>query len=213
MAAPDPKEQQIKTLRYVALGDSYTIGEGVPPAERWPNRLAAHLRRDGVPADVVDNPSVTGFTTQDVIDREIPVLRRARADLATLQIGVNDWVQGVSGEDFRSNLGKLLDEIPRHLSEPGRLVVVTIPDFASTPAGSLFTGGRDGTAGIERFNSIIREEAERRKIPVADIFATSKRVRVDPELLSADALHPSGKQYELWEAVIFPVVRRAIGAR
>jgi lysophospholipase L1-like esterase len=198
-----------KTIRYVALGDSYTIGEGVERPERWPERLAAHARRDGVALDVVANPAVTGYTTRDVLEREIPALRAARADFATLQIGVNDWVQGASGREFRASLAALLDEIPRHLTDRRAFAVVTIPDFASTPAGVLFTGGRDATAGIRRFNAIITEEGRRRGILVADVFAVSRRARTDPELVGRDGLHPSPKQYAAWEAAIYPVIRKA----
>lgn len=194
----------------MALGDSYTIGEGVRRSDRWPEQLAARLRRGGAPLRVVANPSVTGYTTHDVIERELPVLRRERPDVATLQIGVNDWVQGVSPRRFRANVATLLDEIPRALGDRRRFVVVTIPDFASTPSGVLYTAGRDGTAGIEGFNAILEGEARRRAIPVADIFAVSKRVRDDPSLVARDGLHPSAKQYAQWEAVIAPVVRRAL---
>jgi acyl-CoA thioesterase I len=197
-------------VRYVALGDSYTIGEGVDPGERWPDRLVAHLRDDGLRAELVANPSVTGYTTRDVLEREVPVLADARADLATLQIGVNDWVQGADARQFRANFAVLLDEIAGHLSDPRALVVVTIPDLASTPAGTLYTGGRDGSAGIRAFNSIIRAEASMRGIPVADVFRSSRRVRVEPDLVSADGLHPSAKQYAEWERVVYPVVRRVL---
>jgi lysophospholipase L1-like esterase len=199
-----------KTVRYVALGDSYTIGEGVDRAERWPERLAAHARRDGVRVEVVANPAVTGYTTKDVLAREIPALRAARADFATLQIGVNDWVRGASAGEFRANLAALLDEIPRHLTDRRAFAVVTIPDFASAPAGVLFTGGRNATAGIRGFNAIIAEESRRRGIPVADVFAISRRARTDPELVGRDGLHPSPEQYEAWEAAIYPVVREVL---
>ena len=208
---PAPPREPATAIRYVALGDSYTIGEGVAARERWPDRLAARLTREGVAARVVANPARTGDTTEDVLTRQLPVLDGADAGLATLQIGVNDWVQGVSADRFRANVTKLLDAIPRRLGDRRRFAVVTIPDFASTPAGSLFTGGRNGTAGIARFNSILEAEARRRGIPVADVFPVSRRVRVDPALLAADALHPSGKQYAAWEALIYPVVRERLG--
>ena len=194
-------------LRYVALGDSYTIGEGVARKDRWPDQLAADLRRDGIRVAVVANPAVSGYTTADVLRVELPVLRRARADFATLQIGVNDWVSGVSEARFRENLGRLLDEIPRSLARARRLLVVTIPDFASTPSGALFSGGRDATAGIRRFNAVIRAEAARRTIPVADVFEASRRVRVDPGLVAEDGLHPSRRQYAAWVRLIRPAAR------
>lgn len=194
-------------LRYVALGDSYTIGEGVAARDRWPNRLVRDL---GGRIELVANPSVTGYTTQDVLTRELPVLERSNADLVTLQIGVNDYVRGASPDGFRANVTELLDRIP---TERAPLVVVTIPDFASTPSGVQYTQGRNGTAGIARFNAILTDEAKRRGIPVADVFDVSKDVRGDPSLVAADGLHPSAKQYAAWEKLIRPVVERVVEGR
>ena len=77
-------------IRYVALGDSYTIGEGASLDESWPALLTRHLRNEGIDVDLVANPSVTGWTTQDLIERELPVFRKAKPNFATLLIGVND---------------------------------------------------------------------------------------------------------------------------
>ena len=208
--ASKPAGGDPRTIRYVPLGDSYTIGEGVGRPDRWPEQLAAQLRRDGVPVRVVLNPAVSGYTSRDVLDRELPALARARADLVTLQIGVNDWVRGVGAGQYRANVAALLDAIVRQVGDPGRVVAVTSPDFATTPAGVTYTNGRDGTAGIEGFNRILADEARRRRIAVADVFTLSKRVRIDPDLVASDGLHPSAKQYAEWVTRIRPVVRRAL---
>jgi len=83
-------------IRYVPIGDSYSIGEGASPNESWPALLAQHLSEKGVHVDLVANPSRTGWTTQQAIDRELPIFRQMQPNFATLQIGVNDWVQGVN---------------------------------------------------------------------------------------------------------------------
>src|ERR1700741_3731165 len=87
-------------IRYVAIGDSYSIGEGASPDESWPALLTCHLRDRGLDIQLGTNPSVTGWTTQDAIDRELPVFVRAKPNFASLLIGVNDWVQGVDQAEF-----------------------------------------------------------------------------------------------------------------
>src|SRR6266705_1287050 len=88
-------------IRYVAIGDSYSIGEGASPNDSWPALLTRHLNDKGLHVDLVANPSRTGWTTQQAIDRELPVFVAAKPNFATLQIGVNDWVQGVDENSFR----------------------------------------------------------------------------------------------------------------
>src|SRR5438876_11145114 len=93
--------QEKSRIRYVAIGDSYTIGEGASPNESWPAVLTRHLNEKGLRVELVANPSVTGWTTQQAIERELPVFLKANPNFATLQIGVNDWVQDVDEETFR----------------------------------------------------------------------------------------------------------------
>ncbi len=197
--------------RYVALGDSYTIGEGVESEERWPNRLVTYLRDAGVDIDLVANPSVTGWTTADVLEKELPVLRESNATFVTLLIGVNDWVQGVDADVFRERLGQIIGEVQQELPSPDRLLFVTIPDFSVTPEGGKYSRGRDITAGIASFNVIIVEEAGKRGVAVADIFELSQEL-VGPEWVATDGLHPSGKTYERWLERIGPPARQVLRA-
>lgn len=197
-------------IRYAALGDSYTIGEGVKEAERWPNLMVTHLIENGVEIQIVANPSVTGWTTKDLIDKELSVYRDAKPHFATLLIGANDWVQGVSKDEFRENLVYIMDEMLKELASNKQLVVVTIPDFGSTPEGPKYSNGRDITAGLAEFNVIIHEEAAARKLAVADIFALSQGMKDNAELVGSDGLHPSAKEYALWEEIILPIVKRQL---
>src|SRR6266699_5408790 len=98
-------------IRYVAIGDSYSIGEGASPNESWPALLTRHLNDNGLHVDLVANPSRTGWTTQQAIDRELPIFVESKPDFATLQIGVNDWVQGIDAETFRKNFTYLVDQM------------------------------------------------------------------------------------------------------
>lgn len=189
--------------RYVALGDSYTIGEGVKPEEAWPSLLSAHLREHGVPIELVANPSVTGWTTQQLIEHELPVFEASQPTFATLLIGVNDWVQGVSEADFQMNLRHILDRVEAILPDSKRVLLVTIPDFSVAPEGGKYARGRDISAGIAAFNEIVRNEARWRALEYVDIFPLSRRLR-GPEYMAADNLHPSAAAYARWEESIFP---------
>src|SRR5438309_4042465 len=110
MASAQEKTDQ-QRIRYVAIGDSYSIGEGALPNESWPALLTRHLNDKGLHVDLVANPSRTGWTTQQAIDRELPVFVAAKSNFATLQIGVNDWVQGVDENSFRKRFTSLVDRM------------------------------------------------------------------------------------------------------
>jgi acyl-CoA thioesterase I len=202
--------EQSNKVRYVALGDSYTICEGASESESWPVLLAAHLNESGIAAELVANPSRTGYTTQDLIDKELAVFERSSPTFATLLIGVNDWVRGVDEGTFRKNLVFIIDRIQSMLPDKKMLVLITIPDFGVTPSGKYYGGGRDISAGISSFNAIIMDEAKKRDLKVVDIFPVSKEMKNDPELVASDKLHPSAKEYAIWEKMIFPVAREAL---
>jgi len=197
-------------IRYAALGDSYTIGEAVGEEERWPNLLVGHLREAGVEIEIVANPSATGWTTQDLIDKELPVYRESDPHFATLLIGVNDWVQEFSKQQFRENLAYIMDEMLKELASHNDLVVVTIPDFGATPEGPKYSKGRDISAGLTEFNEIIAAEAAKRKLSVVDVFELSQDMKNNSDLVASDGLHPSAKEYVIWEQLILPVVREKL---
>ena len=197
-------------IRYAALGDSYTIGEAVAEDERWPNLLVGHLREAGVEIEIVANPSATSWTTQDLIDKELPVYRDSDPHFATLLIGVNDWVQEFSKERFRKNLAHIMDEMLKELESNDDLVVVTIPDFGAAPEGPKYSKGRDISVGLSEFNEIIADEAAKRQLSVVDVFELSQDMKNNPDLVASDGLHPSAKEYSLWEELILPVVREKL---
>ena len=184
-------------IRYGVIGDSYSNGEGVGLEHSWPAQLAQRLG-----AEVVVNDAVTGWTSQQAIDHHLPAFEAARPDVATLQIGVNDWVQGVSAETFRANLGRLLDAMLAVVGAPERLICVTIPDFSRTPEGATYARGRDITAGLAAFNAIIAAECAARGVSVVDVFDLSSDT-------AADGLHPSAQQLARWTDRIEPVARQA----
>ena len=199
-----PKNEQDRT-RYAVIGDSYSCGEGATPKESWPALLTQHLNVQGLHVDLVSNPSVTGWTTKDAIDRELPKFVNSNPNFATLLIGVNDWVQGVDETTFRNRFSYLVDQMLAVLPNKKRLLVVTIPDFGVTPTGPKYSRGRNIHEGILRFNQVVTEEARKRGLEVVDIFPLSKQMGHDKSLIAKDGLHPSAKEYAEWEKIIFPV--------
>jgi lysophospholipase L1-like esterase len=191
-------------IRYAVIGDSYSCGEGATPKESWPALLTGHLNAQGLQFELVSNPSVTGWTTKDAIDRELPKFVRSNPTFATLLIGVNDWVQGVDETTFRNRFSYLLDQMLAVLPNKKRLLVVTIPDFGVTPTGPKYSRGRNIHEGILQFNQIVTEEARKRGLTVVDIFPLSKKMGQDKSLVAKDGLHPSAKEYAEWEKLIFP---------
>jgi lysophospholipase L1-like esterase len=193
------------TVRYVALGDSYTIGTSVAAQERWPNQLVARAPQ----LELVANLGVNGYTSADVIEEELPRLASLRPELVTLLIGVNDVVQGVPEPTYRRNVGQILDELVRQVGAD-RVLVVTTPDYTVTPAGADYGDPAAQSAGIQRNNAINTELATARGVAVVDIFELSLLAATDRSYVAGDGLHPSGRQYGLWVDRILPVVSRLL---
>ena len=196
-----------RTIRYSVIGDSYSNGEGATPEESWPALLTAHLNSAGIPIELISNPSVTGWTSQQAIDEELPQFIASKPIFATLLIGVNDWVQGISPQTFEKNLIYLVDHMQTALPDKQNLVLVTIPDFAVTSVGKEYLNGRNGEEGIATFNGIIKREALKRNLTVVDIFELSKEMGKNTQLVSGDGLHPSAKEYAVWETNIYSAVQ------
>ena len=192
-------------LRYVALGDSYTIGTSVGEAERWPNQLVARL-----PAlTLVANLGVNGYTSADVTQDELPDLDSLRPEFLTLLIGVNDVVQGVPSERYRANVELILDDLVRRVGA-GRVLVVTTPDYTVTPAGADYGDPAQQAAGIRANNAIESAAAASRGVRVVDIYQISLGAAGDRGLVAGDGLHPSGRQYGLWVDAILPVAQELL---
>ncbi len=197
-------QPEVQRIRYAVVGDSYSCGEGASLKESWPALLTQHLNAQGLHVDLVSNPSVTGWTTKDAIDRELPKFVNSNPTFATLLIGVNDWVQGIDETTFRNRFSYLLDQMLAVLPNKKHLLVVTIPDFGVTPTGPKYSRGRNIHEGIMQFNQIVTEEARKRGLSVVDIFLLSKKMGQDKSLVAKDGLHPSAKEYAMWEKIISP---------
>lgn len=195
------------------LGDSYTICTGASDKQSWPILLTQHLNEDNIKTTLLDNPARNGYSTQNLIDKELPIFKKTKPDFVTLLIGVNDWVRKVPTSTFKKNFIYILDEVQKQLPDKNKIVVITIPDFGVTPVGKGYGGGRDISKGIIEFNDIILDEAKKRKLVTVDIFEVSKKMKDDPSLVAEDGLHPSAKEYAVWESLILPEVKKCLNKK
>jgi len=191
-------------IRYLALGDSYTIGEKVSERDRWPMQMASLLENTGI------NPEVTiiartGWTVMELWDGIQASPPEGAYDMVSLLIGVNDQYRGypVDGyrEDFRFMLGKAIEYAG---GDANKVVVLSIPDWGVTP----FAQGRDAeqiAKEIDIFNTINREETEKTGAYYIDITPISREAANAPELVASDGLHPSGKMYARWAQKTLPI--------
>lgn len=207
-----PGEPPPSGRRFLALGDSYTIGEGAPSADRWPVQLAGLLRQKG---RAVGDPEIiarTGWTVRELsagIDAAAP---RGPFELVTLLIGVNDQYRGADPETYRTGFVKMLARAVDFAGgKAGRVVVLSIPDWGVTPFAR--ESGREPAriaAEIERFNTVNREETLRAGARFVDITPVSLRAGSDPSLLAPDGLHYSGSMYGEWARLALPAASAAL---
>ena len=203
-------------VRILALGDSYTIGEGVRDEERWPTRLAALLRARGLQVAEPIIIAKTGWTTDELaraIDREPRRGGRIeppfRADLVTLLIGVNNQFRGRSVAEYRNEFRDLVGRaIAFAGGNPSRVIVLSVPDWGVTP----FAHGRDRAQiarEIDAFNAANRDESATAGVHYVDITGDTRSA---PSAVTSDGLHPSPAMYERWAAVALPVALRALSS-
>ncbi|MEO8034749.1 MAG: SGNH/GDSL hydrolase family protein [Acidobacteriota bacterium] len=198
----DPNSVQPPSTRYLAIGDSYTIGQSVPAIDSFPVQFAAALRASG---SDVGQPKIiarTGWTTAEIAEAVERDGVRGPFQLVTLLAGVNDQYQGFSAGDYRQQFVPLLRRaIELAGGEPQRVIVISIPDWGATP----FAEGRD-RAGVGReidaFNRINLEEARRAGTRYVDITEESRHARTNPSLVAPDGLHPSAAMYGEWVAAL-----------
>lgn len=195
--------------RFLALGDSYTIGEGVPEADRWPVQLAARLRERGIAVDAPHIVATTGWTTDELSAAMDAAALTPGWTLVTLLIGVNDQYRGYPAAGYRERFLALLQRAADLAGDARHVVVVSIPDWGVTS----FAQGRDRAAiarDIDTFNAIAREETIRMRARWADVTPASRDAGARPDMLVDDGLHPSGAQYAAWLGAILPEAQAAL---
>lgn len=197
-------------MRYVALGDSYTIGTSVASADRWPDQLARALGPAEPRLELIANLAVNGYTSADLIRAELPAVAAFAPAFVSVLIGVNDVVRRVPLERYAANVGTILETLLA-LVPADRIVTVSTPDYTITPAGADYGDPRRQHDGIVAVNETLARLAADRGIAHVDIFDLSLRAAMDQRLIAHDGLHPSGAQYATWLERILPVVEGLIG--
>ncbi|HEY0231439.1 MAG TPA: SGNH/GDSL hydrolase family protein [Dokdonella sp.] len=197
--------------RFLALGDSYTIGEGVAPEERWPAQLARRLRSAGVGIDDPQIVATTGWSTDELAAAMDAQRFTPPYALVSLLIGVNNQYRGRPLNNYREEFVDLVARAVALAARREHVVVVSIPDWGVTRFAR--SRGRDVTriAGeIDAFNAAARGIAANSGIAFVDITADSRDAGDADDLLVADGLHPSAAQYTRWTRLIEPFARAAL---
>ena len=193
-------------IKFLALGDSYTIGESVAELQRWPVQLVNALMLQGFTCHQPEIVAVTGWRTDDLkkamTERNLP----KDFNLVSLLIGVNNQYQGKSVEEYASEFEELLKMATEHGSGlRSHVFVLSIPDYGYTPFGK--EKQPEISRQIDAFNEINKAIARKHDVTYINITDISRRGIDDPELVAEDGLHPSGKMYALWVERILEVLR------
>lgn len=197
------------SIRFLALGDSYTVGESVPAEASWPHLLVDRLQALGRPTRV-EVVAMTGWTAGELLEAIESEPPRPPFDLVSLLVGVNDQYRGLSIEQYEAALDALLSLAARLVlpGTHGRLAV-SIPDWGVTPFAADRARNRIGRE-IDRFNASFRSKAEAAGVPFVDVTSVSREYA---DLVAEDGLHPDGRQYERWVEAILPVAVGVLDAR
>ncbi len=196
------QDEEEDTKTYLALGDSYTIGESVSESERWPVQLAARSVGAGIAMTTPKIIARTGWRTDELIeaienDKELA----ERYDLVSLLIGVNNQYQGKTVESFAPEFEQLLKTAIKLAGNNARnVIVLSIPDYGKTPFGA--EKEKEIAEAINTYNKVSRDICKKYKVRYFNITPISRKAKSDPELVADDDLHPSGKMYREWVGLI-----------
>ncbi len=195
---------------YLALGDSYTIGEQVYFAENFPNQTVQILRRSGLAFCAAEIIAKTGWTTDELSNAIENTTTLENYDVVTLLIGVNNQYRGRSATEFKIEFEHLLQKaIQFSGNRPYRVVVLSIPDWGVTP----FAEGRDRkqvAEEIDVYNDICKKSAAAFKANFINITTSQREDGNKTEFLASDGLHPSGKEYKKWAAELADAILKAL---
>ena len=193
MAQSDPTS----TIKFLALGDSYTIGESVKEEERWPEQLATALRKRKYTVEKARIIATTGWRTDDLMQAIAKANLKPGNNLVSLLIGVNNQYQGKSSKDYASEFEELLNQaIQLAGGKKENVFVVSIPDYGFTPFGK--PKQEQISKALDEFNAINKKISDARGVQYFNITDISRKGLEQPELVADDKLHPSGKMYSFW---------------
>jgi lysophospholipase L1-like esterase len=181
--------------RFLALGDSFTIGTGTTPDRSFPAVLARMWTERGRPV-VLSNPAVNGYATDELIREELPLVASFRPTLITVLVGANDIVRGSNEDRYRRQLAAIHKAIADDTAG-ARVIALPQPDWSLSPAGTGFGDLAAIARTIERFNEIARDQAERVGARWIDLFPLM-REQGRNRMFAPDGLHPSAEAYTEW---------------
>ncbi|HWB39335.1 MAG TPA: SGNH/GDSL hydrolase family protein [Candidatus Saccharimonadales bacterium] len=187
-------------ISYLPLGDSYTIGRGLCQSQNWPHQLATWLAvNDYQQLDIVDEPAVSGYTSDMLIQQELPEVARYQPDFVTVMIGTNDVIHHARMDSFRQNLVDILATI--RASDPhAEILLANIPDISITPHAQtgIFGSTEELASQVQTANQIIHQVGVIYDVPVADVYDASQSSISDPQFLVRDDFHPNAAGYNIW---------------
>lgn len=205
---PETDSVKQQACSYLALGDSYTIGQSVDVNERWPIQLANRLRADSI--DLLDPDIIarTGWTTDELISAiDASSEKDSLYDVVSLLIGVNNQFRGYPLDQYKTELPQLLNTaIDLANGKPERVFMLSIPDYGLTPFGQ----GRNPeriAAELDIYNVVADSICQSFRVAFYDITEVSREFGLDPEYVASDNLHPSGKMYEAWVEEVYDRVK------
>jgi len=191
-------------LSLLALGDSYTIGEGVNEEERWPNQFVQVAYENGIDFLTPRIIAMTGWKTYDLINGIESSNFEKKYDYVALLIGVNNQFNSRSINEFEDDLDKLLIKINNLKKKDGSVLIISIPDWGSSPYGENMDRNQISTE-INTFNNSLKSFANINGLKYVDVTEISRRAINEPNLITSDNLHPSGLMYLEWAKKIFNV--------
>ena len=196
--------QRESPYSFIALGDSYTIGEGINEDERWPNQFVDVAYENGVDFDQPMIIAETGWKTYDLLNAINQTNFTKKYDYISLLIGVNNQFNSRPIDEFEEDLNKLMDEMKRIKKNDGSIIIISIPDWGYTPFGES-SDMSDISEQINLFNSSLRKFASTNDLKYVDVTEISRRAINEPDLITNDNLHPSGIMYLEWAKKIYDI--------
>ena len=192
----------VSKFSFLALGDSYTIGEGVKESKRWPNQFIKIAYENGLDFEKPEIIAKTGWKTYDLLNAINETNFTKKYDYVSLLIGVNNQFNSRSIYEFEEDLNKIMDKIDILTKNNGSTIIISIPDWGYTPFAESYN--RDTISyEINQFNKSLKNFADKNGVKYVDVTEISRKTLNEDDLLASDNLHPNGLMYLKWAKKIY----------